>query len=120
MRSFQLSPRTMATMAMPVLGASAVSARVSVRAKRSFVGARTQGVTRKAHRPAAATRVAASAHSVDRVDDLHLGQVRRVFHLTSSRSISMRSSIRFPVCSPGARRAWGGFALVRFSKGWCA
>lgn len=83
MRSFQLSPRTMATMAMPVLGASAVSARVSVRAKRSFVGARTQGVTQKAHRPAAATRVAASAHSVDRVDDLHLGQVRRVFHIVA-------------------------------------
>ena len=65
----------MASMAMPVMGATAVPSRVSVRAKSNFHGARVAGVRRVAPRPAA-VQARASARAVEQADDLQLGQVR--------------------------------------------
>ena len=65
----------MASMAMPVMGATAVASRVSVRAKSNFHGARVAGVRRVAPRPAA-VQARASARAVEQADDLQLGQVR--------------------------------------------
>lgn len=65
----------MASMAMPVMGATAVASRVSVRAKSNFHGARVAGVRRIAPRPAA-VQARASARAVEQADDLQLGQVR--------------------------------------------
>ena len=67
---------TMASMAMPVMGATAVASRVSVRAKSNFHGARVAGVKPVAPRPAA-VQTRASARAVEQADDLQLGQVRR-------------------------------------------
>ena len=63
-------------MAMPVMGATAVASRVSVRAKSNFHGARVAGVKPVAPRPAA-VQTRASARAVEQADDLQLGQVRR-------------------------------------------
>ena len=66
----------MATMAMPVTGATAVAPKAaSLRAKASVRGARVVGFKPAALRPAA-VRVNASAQSVEQTDDLQLGQVR--------------------------------------------
>ena len=65
----------MATMAMPVTGATAGAPRASLRAKASVRGARVVGFKPAALRPAA-VRVNASAQSVEQTDDLQLGQVR--------------------------------------------
>ena len=65
----------MASMAMPVMGATAVASRVSVRAKSNFHGARVAGVKPVAPRPAA-VQTRASARAVEQADDLQLGQVR--------------------------------------------
>ena len=65
----------MASMAMPVMGATAVASRVSVRAKSNFHGARVAGVKPVAPRPAA-VQTRASARVVEQADDLQLGQVR--------------------------------------------
>ena len=62
-------------MAMPVMGATAVASRVSVRAKSNFHGARVAGVRPVAPRPAA-VQTRASARVVEQADDLQLGQVR--------------------------------------------
>ena len=62
-------------MAMPVMGATAVASRVSVRAKSNFHGARVAGVKPVAPRPAA-VQTRASARVVEQADDLQLGQVR--------------------------------------------
>jgi len=70
-----LASRKMATMAMPVTGATAVAPRASLRAKASVRGARVVGFKPAALRPAA-VRVNASAQSVEKTDDLQLGQVR--------------------------------------------
>jgi hypothetical protein len=61
---------------MPVMGATAVASRVSVRAKSKFHGARVAGVKPVAPRPAA-VQTRASARAVEQADDLQLGQVRR-------------------------------------------
>ena len=64
----------MATMAMPVMSAAAIAPRSSVRAKVAIRGVRVVGARPIAARPAA-VRVAASA-TVEKTDDLALGQVR--------------------------------------------
>ena len=89
-------------MAMPVMGATAVASRVSVRAKSNFHGARVAGVKPVAPRPAA-VQTRASARVVEQADDLQLGQVRPS-RLTSARSTSSKSF----------SRTTRGAALVRF------
>jgi len=64
----------MATMAMPVMSAAAIAPRSSVRAKVAIRGARVVGAKPIVARPAA-VRVAASA-TVEKTDDVALGQVR--------------------------------------------
>ena len=64
----------MATMAMPVMSAAAIAPRSSVRAKVAIRGVRVVGARPIVARPAA-VRVAASA-TVEKSDDLALGQVR--------------------------------------------
>lgn len=73
--SFSAHSTMAQAMAMPVLGATAVASRVSVRAKTSFRGARISGVKPVAPRPAA-VQTRASVSSVEHTDDLQLGQVR--------------------------------------------
>ena len=66
--------RIMATMAMPVMSAAAIAPRSSVRAKVAIRGVRVVGARPIVVRPAA-VRVAASS-TVEKTDDLALGQVR--------------------------------------------
>ena len=66
--------RIMATMAMPVMSAAAIAPRSSVRAKVAIRGVRVVGARPIVARPAA-VRVAASA-TVEKTDDVALGQVR--------------------------------------------
>jgi hypothetical protein len=111
---------------MPVMGATAVASRFSVRAKSKFLGARVAGVKPIAPRPAAA-QARASARFVEQTDDdLQLGQVRsmpppNIFAIDSDPASPLPTHPRGRPSTAGTSTRFVALTWrVRVSRGHCA